>query len=373
MKTDILKKPYKFLYAILILLLGLIISCSATKSSGKTEEAKNAVPVHVAEAILKDVPLNIHAIGNVEAFSSVAIKSRVEGELLRVYFKEGQDVKKGDLLFLIDPRPFEQALKEAEAHLAKDLVQLENAELDLKRYEELLKEELIPKQQYDRIRTNAESLRAIVRADKAQLENAKLRLQYCYIHSPIDGRIGSILVHPGNIIKPNETTMAIINQIKPAYVTFSVPEHELLRIKRAMTKQKLKVEARVQGSEDHVEVGELTFINNAVDPSTGTVMMKATFSNKNMILWPGQFVDVLLQVETRKNSIVIPSRAVQIGQQGQYVFVVKSDRTVEIRPVSAIILSEKEAIVEKGIDAGEIVVTDGQLRLTTGVTVEIKE
>lgn len=374
MKMDMIQRrsiiPYLILSGILMILIN---SCSASKSSGKTGEPKQIVPVRVATAVIKDVPLKIHAIGNVEAFSTVALKSRVEGQLVRVYFNEGQNVRKGDLLFLIDPRPFEEAVKQAEAVLARDLVQLENAEADLKRYEELLKEELVPRQQYDKIRTNAESLRAIVKADRAQLENAKLQLQYCYIHSPIDGRIGSILVHPGNMIKPNDTTMAIINQITPVYVTFHVPEYQLLRIKKAMEKRRLKTEAHIKGSEDHVETGELTFINNTIDQSTGTIMMKATFPNRNMILWPGQFVDVFLEVEVRKNSVLIPSRAVQIGQQGQYVFIVKSDNTVELRPVSAIILSENEAIVEKGIDAGEVVVTDGQLRLTPGAIVEIKK
>nr|BAL54598.1 efflux transporter, RND family, MFP subunit [uncultured prokaryote] len=367
MKANFSKKIYLLLAGLII----LISSCAQTKSVGKTQQVKKAVPVRVAKAEVKDLPLNIRAIGNVEAFSTVAIKSRVEGQLMRVYFKEGEDVKKGDLLFLIDPRPFEQAVAQAEGALARDLAQLENAELDLKRYEELLKEELVPKQQYDRARTNVESLKAIVKADRAQLENAKLQLQYCYIHSPIDGRIGSILVHPGNIIKPNETTMAVINQVKPVYISFSVPEYELLRIKKAMAKQRLRVEANIQGT-DRKEVGELTFIDNAVNPSTGTIMMKATFPNRDMILWPGQFVDVLLQVEVRKNSVVIPSRAVQIGQQGHYVFVVKSDNTVELRPVSVLIL-ENEALVEKGINPGDIVVTDGQLRLTPGSTIEVKE
>lgn len=350
-----------------------LTSCQGRDSSSKKPESASAVPVSVSTAVQRDIPVELRAIGNVEAYSTVSLKSRVDGQLSNVYFQEGGDVKKGELLFLIDPRPFEEAVKQAEANLARDVVQADNAEMDVKRYEELFKEELVSKQQYDKVKTNYEALKAIVKADKAALENARLQLQYCYLRSPINGRIGSILVHQGNMIKANDTVMAIINQISPIYVSFSVPEQELIRLKKALSTKRLKTEAIVQGSETYSAIGDLTFINNAVDPSTGTIMLKAVFPNKDKMLWPGQFVNVVLTLGIQRNAIVIPHQAVQTGQEGQHVFVVRSNNTVEQRPVVTGISREQDIVVEKGIQPGEVVVTDGQLRLFTGAKVEIKK
>lgn len=365
-----------FSSAILLLFCTVFLfltACHGKDSSSKKTKSTPAVPVSVSTAVQRDVPVELRAIGNVEAYSTVSLKSRVDGQLSAVYFQEGRDVKKGELLFLIDPRPFQEAVRQAEANLLRDTVQADNAGIDAQRYDELFKEELVSKQQYDKVKTNYEALKAIVKADRAALENAKLQLQYCYLRSPINGRIGSVLVNQGNMIKANDTVMAVINQISPIYVSFSVPEQELTRIKKAMSAKKLKTEAIIQGSETYSAIGELTFINNAVDPATGTIMLKATFSNKDKMLWPGQFVNVLLTLGTQHNAVIIPHQAVQTGQEGQYVFVVRSDNTVELRPVVTGIRRDQEIAVEKGLRPGEVVVTDGQLRLIAGAKVEIKK
>jgi len=348
----------------------LLYSCS--KSS--QQQQPPPVPVVVTQSVVKDVPIQITAIGNVEAYSSVVIKSRIEGQLIRANFKEGDEVKKGQLLFVIDPRPFEEAVRQAEANLLRDKAQLEFAKADLERYDELAKEELVSRQQYEKIRTTYESLKATVKADEAILNNARLQLNYCYIYSPIDGKIGSLLVHPGNMIKANDTQIAIINQIIPIYVRFSVPEQELFRIKKAMTQGLLKTEAIVKGVDaNYSKEGKLVFIDNAVDTATGTVKLKAEFANKDKILWPGQFVNVVLTLGIKNKAIVIPYRALQTGQKGQYVYVVKEDKTAEIREVQPGLRFGDEVTIEKGLNSGEIVVVDGQIRLTPGARVEIKK
>jgi multidrug efflux system membrane fusion protein len=327
------------------------------------------VPVVVTEPILKDVPVQI-----TEAFSSVTIKSRIEGQLIKANFKEGDEVKKGQLLFVIDPRPFEEAVRQAEANLLRDKAQLDFARADLERYDELVKEELVSRQQYEKIRTTYESLKATVKADQAILDNARLQLNYCYIYSPIDGKIGSLLVHPGNMIKANDTQIAVINQIVPILVRFSVPEQELFRIKKAMSQGSLKTEAFVKGiDENYSAEGKVVFIDNAVDLATGTVKLKAQFPNKDKMLWPGQFVNVVLTLEVKKNAFVIPYRALQTGQKGQYVWVVKEDKTAQMREVTPGLRFSDEVIIEKGLSQGEIVVVDGQLKLTPNAKVEIKK
>jgi multidrug efflux system membrane fusion protein len=318
------------------------------------------------------VPVQIHAIGNVEAYSTVSVKTQVAGELIGVYFKEGQEVKKGDLLFLIDPRPFEAALKQAEANLAKDVAQMKKAEVDARRYTDLFKKGVVSSQDYDQVRTNYETLKAIVKADEAAVRNAKLELEYCYIRSPIDGRIGRLMVNQGNIVKEKETVLVDINQTKPIYVGFSVPEQELPRIKRYMALEELRVQAIIPSDKDHPVTGKLSFINNEVDTKTGTILLKAVFPNQDETLWPGQFVNAVLTLTTQKNALVIPSSAVQMGQEGQYVFVVKPDLTVESRPVVVGDSLEQWVVVSKGLRPGERVVTEGQLSLAPGAKVEIK-
>lgn len=360
---------FKFTTSLLIIFcFFLLFSCSKSKPKKQLPP----VPVVVARAELKDVPVQITAIGNVEPYSSVTIRSRVEGQLIKAEIKEGDEVRKGQLLFIIDPRPFEEAVRQAEANLLRDKAQLEFARAELHRYEELLKEELVSRQQYEKILTSYESLKATVKAQEAILANARLQLNYCYIYSPIDGKVGLLLVHPGNMIKANDTQIATINQIIPIYVRFSVPEQELIRIKKAMSQGLLKTEVSLKGTDSNYSTeGRVVFIDNTVDPATGTIKLKAEFANRDKMLWPGQFVNVALTVGFKRNAVVIPYRALQTGQKGQYVFVIK-EGVAELREVIPGIRFGDDIVIEKGLTSGEIVVVDGQLRLVPGAKVEIK-
>jgi multidrug efflux system membrane fusion protein len=359
-----------------------------------------AVPVTVATAVAKDVPIELRPIGNVESYSSIPIKAQVSGELVRIHFKEGQDVRKGDLLFEIDRRPYEQALhqteanlnrdmaqqKQAEANLARDVAQAKNAQAQSERYAKLAAQGVVSKEQNETMRTNAssadesthadqaaiESARAAVLADQAGVEAAKLNLAYCEIRSPIDGRTGSLQVKVGTLIKAQaDTAMVTINQIIPTYVTFSVPEDQLGPIRGSMARGPVEVMASVPSDPTKPVRGQLSFIDNTVDSGTGAIKLKATFPNTERKLWPGQFVNIVLTVGKEVNTTVVPSEAIQTGQQGQYAFVVKPDHTAEMRIVTAGRTMDHETTIAKGISPGETVVTDGQLRLAPGFAVEI--
>jgi len=388
-----------------LLLAGLLLlsSCSGNRASANLATlAKESVPVTVTSASQKTIPVEVNAIGTVEAYSSVSVKSLVSGELIEVHFKEGQEVKRGDLLFKIDARPFEAELrraegnlakdtaqaKQAEANLARDTAQATNAQVQSRRYADLFKEGVVAREVFDQFRTNSDALdatiqadrasleysSAAIRSDKAAIENAKLQLGYCTIRSPMDGRTGNLIVHQGNVVKANEEPpLVIINQIQPVYVTFSVPEQFLSEIKNQMSKGKLAVTATVPKEETTAAQGVLTFIDNTVDSTTGTIRLKGTLANLEKRLWPGQFVNVALTLGTHPNAVVIPSRAVQTGQTGQYVFVVRPDRTVESRPVVVGASIKDEIIIEQGLKPRETVVTDGQLRLVPGTTVDVKQ
>jgi multidrug efflux system membrane fusion protein len=326
----------------------------------------------VSTATQKTVPVQLRAIGNVQAYSTVTIKSKVGGELVRVHFIEGQDVKKGDLLFTIDPRPYEAALKQAEANLERDMARAKNAQDDARRYEFLIQKGVVARQQYEKFQTDADALEATVLADRAAVENAKIQLGYCFIRSPIDGRTGSLIIQQGNIIKAEDINLVVINQIIPIDVTFSVPEQFFSEIKKYMATGKLQVEALIPMNEERPEKGMITFIDNTVDSNTGTIRLKGTFPNREKKLWPGQFVNVALTLTTEPNAIVVPSQTIQTGQEGQYIFVVKEDLTVESRPVVAGRTVNNETVIQKGLQVNEKVVTDGQLRLYPGAKVEIK-
>jgi membrane fusion protein, multidrug efflux system len=336
--------------------------------------SREAVPVLVATATQKTMPLQIRAVGNVEAYSTVAVKSQVTGVLTQAHFKEGDNVKKGQLLFTIDPRPFEAALKQAEANLARDTAQLQNSREQARRYAELVKKEYVSKEQYDQIRANADAAEAVVQADQAGVENAKVQLSYCYIFSPIDGQVGTLLVNEGNLVRVNDgTPLVVINQVAPIFVTFSVPEQNLPDIRRHITTGSLKVEARFQSDEGRSEQGNLAFIDNAVDRTTGTIKLKAEFKNADKRLWPGQFINVALTLTTESDAVVVPAEAIQVGPEGQHVFVVKSDNSVEVRPVVVARTDEGEAVIAQGLQAGEQIVREGQFLLNADSRVEIKK
>ena len=377
-KEKKLKSRKTGITATVFILLGLGVSLWVglsfwTQDVGRPQNPakQEKVPVVIGTAKQKTVPVQLHAIGNVEGYASVAIKARVDGELTGVHFQEGQEVKKGDLLFTIDPRPYEVALKEAKAQLEKDTILAQKAEKDLLRYQALVDSDTISQEQYDQVYSNAKALKASVEVDNARIEQAKLELDYCFIRSPIAGRTGNLQVDQGNQIEANDDqAMVHILQIEPVYVSFAVPEKNIAAIKRYMANGRLEVEVSLPQEERLVEKGFLSFLDNEVDKKTGTIRLKATFTNKNGQLWPGQFVDVALTVATMPDAVVVPSQAIQTGQQGQYAFVVKPDLTVEARPLVVRMTLDDEAVVEGLVD-GERVVTEGQLRLVPGARVEI--
>jgi multidrug efflux system membrane fusion protein len=357
-------------------------------------------PVTVAVATTKDVPVEIQVIGNVEAYSTISVKAQVTGQLTLSSFNEGDYVKKDDLLFTIDRRPLEAALNQAianEAHdeassaqaqatRARDSAQAKYADSQAAAYEQLFRDKVVSRDQTDQLRANAEAARQLVAADqaaiesakaaigssKAAVENARIQLSYTEIRSPINGRTGSVAVKQGNIVMANSMEMCTINQIEPAYVTFAVPEAQLPAIKQYMTERKLAVRARPQDdSNTGEENGTLTFVDNAVDMTTGTIKLKGTFANQDRKLWPGQFVRVTLRLTTTPNAVTVPNEAVMTGQSGSYVYVVKPDRSVENRAVTTGARVNQDMVIEKGLDAGETVVKEGQLRLAPGSKVII--
>lgn len=352
-----------------ILLLSMIVIPACSKAK---QPPPRVVPVVAETAVRKNVPLQVKAIGNVEAYNTVTIKSQVNGEISEVHFRDGQDVKQGKLLFKIDPRPFESALRQAESALARDRAQAKNAEEEARRYASLSGKGFVSQQEYDRVRTNAAALNAVVQADEAAAENARLQLEYTSIKAPIDGQTGAITIQKGNVVKANDLPLVTINQITPIYVTFSAPEQDLANIKRYQASGELYAEVSGPQSNKKPVKGSLTFIDNKVNTQTGTILLKATFANQDRALWPGQFVDVVLTLTTERDRVVVPTQAVQTGQQGQYIYVIKDDMTAELRVVTPGRSYGDWTVIDKGIAAGEKVVTDGQLRITPGVKVEIK-
>ena len=352
--------------------LSLLSACVGTKAASGPPPP---VPVMAALVEQRDVPLQVHAIGAVEAYSTVSVKTQITGELTGVFFKEGDDVQKGQLIFTLDKRPLEADVRRAEGALARDEAQARNALSEQRRYESLVKAGVVSTQEYDRVEANAAALEAAVRADKGALENAKVQLVYASIYSPINGRTGNLLVHQGNMIKANDVPSLVnINQVEPIYVTFTVPQQYLADVKQYSRNGSLPVQALIPGDARGTITGKLSFIDNTVDSSTGTIKLKGVFANSDRRLWPGQFVDAYLTLKTQSNALVIPSQAIQNGQQGTFVYVIKDDNTVEARLVTT---SEAQLagqlIVQKGLAAGERIVTDGQLRLVPGSKVQIKQ
>jgi membrane fusion protein, multidrug efflux system len=348
----------------------LWLSACSTKSA---ETAPNlAVPVTVAKAVQKTVPINLTAIGTAEAYSTVSIKSQVNAILEQVHFKQGDFVRQGDLLFTLDARPFQSALAQSEANLARDQAQAELNQVQSARYEKLYAAGVAAKEQYDQMKATADAQEALVHADQAAVQSAKLQLQYCTIYSPTDGRTGALQVYPGNLVKENDVPiLVVINQMSPIFVDFSVPEQYLGVVKKYMSGGRLQIEATPYG-ETASEVGYLTFVDNNVDNTTGTIKLKGTFPNDDHRLWPGQFSVVSLRLAEEEKAVVVPSQAVQTGQTGDFIFVVKADQTVESRPVKVARQLASESVISSGIAAGDTVVTDGQLRLIPGIKVQVK-
>ena len=356
-----------------VALPAVLLALSAC-SAKTAETAPNlAVPVTVAKAVQKTVPINLTAIGTAEAFSTVSIKSQVNAILEEVHFKQGDFVTKGELLFTLDARPFQSAMAQAEANLARDQAQAELNQVQAARYEKLYTAGVAPKEQYDQMRASADAQQALVHADQAAVQSAKLQVQYCTIYSPTDGRTGALQVYPGNVVKENDVPiLVVINQISPIFVDFSVPEQYLGVVKKYMSGGRLQIEATPYG-ETVSEVGYLTFIDNNVDNTTGTIKLKGTFPNEDHRLWPGQFSTVSLRLAEEEKAIVVPAQAVQTGQSGDFIFVVKPDDTVESRPVKVARQLGSETVITSGIAPGDTVVTDGQLRLIPGIKVQVKQ
>jgi len=329
--------------------------------------------VTVAEARLADVPDRLEAVGSVEPLETVSVKAQAAGQIVRVPFKEGQQVRAGDLLFQIDARPYRAALAQAEANLARDRAQAKKADDDLRRAEDLFKQGIVSTTEHDQAISNAQAQRAAVDADSAAVENARLNLEYADVRAPIGGRTGSVLVHEGNVVKAVDgNPLVIINRIDPIFVSFAVPEKRLAAIRAAQSRQSLSVEALAAGDPAAPPQGQLSFVDNQVDTQSGTIRLKATFPNADGRLWPGQFVTARLSLGTRTGVVVVPAAAVQAGQQGSYVFVMKPDSTVEQRPVVAQAASTALAVIDQGVRSGETVVVDGQVNLTPGARVQPK-
>jgi multidrug efflux system membrane fusion protein len=347
------------------------IADGRAKDSRKAPKGPPAVPVTVAPVIQETVPIRLQAIGNVEAYQTVAIKARVDGQIVTVNFREGDPVKKGEVLFRIDPRPYEAALRQAEANALRDKAARDQARSQQKRYQELLDKNFISKEAYAQIRTNAETAEATAKASQAALENARLNIEYCTIASPLDGYVGKVLLQAGNMVRANDANaLAVINQVRPIYVNFAVPEQNLPEVRKYRASGPLAVETLPDPGAPLVR-GELIFVDNAVDPSTGTIRLRAQFANEDAALWPGQFVNVSLRLTEQIDAIVIPSPAVQNGPQGQYVYVVGPDLVAEVRKITVLRTDAERTIVTSGLVKGERVVTRGQLRLGPKTRVQI--
>src|SRR5688572_17563211 len=322
-----------------------------------------AVPVAVGTVVRKPMPLDTAVVGTVEAYSTVSVRAQITGELTQVKFQQGDDVTEGQELFVLDRRPLEGILQQAQATLERDTAEAANAKAIMGRYEELVQRGIVAREQRDNARTNVARLEATLASDRAAVENAKVQLQYATIRAPISGRTGALMVNAGNLVRANDQApLVTINQVTPIYVAFGLPEPLLADLRRYMARGTLRVEARPTNSDGHIAVGTITFIDNAVDQTTGTIKVKGTFPNADRQLWPGQFVNVVVRMTTETEALVVPSVAVQTGPEGPYVYRVKPDQTVELLPVVVARVAGHETVIKEGVGPGDTVITDGHLR-----------
>lgn len=359
------------------LLTVLILSGCGKKNqvlAAGTPGGRSAAPVVVANVEQRDIPVQVRTIGNVEAYQTVQVRSQVNGEIEKIFFHQGDDVRKGQLLFQLDKRPFQADLDKAIAQENHDQASAENSRIEAERYTRLEKQGIVSHEQGDQMRTQAKADAAGVEADKAAAEAARVQLQYTDIAAPIDARAGALLINLGNLVKANDTPYLVqLNQVTPIYVTFSVPEGKLDEVRhRFSSGQELKILAYPKGDSTNPAVGRLSFIDNEVDTTTGTFKLKGTFQNKDRRLWPGKFVDVALELSTQKNAIVVPTKAVQSGQQGEYVYVVTPDNTAEPRPIKTSGAYQNFTVISDGVRPGERVIVDGQLRVAPNAKVTVE-
>jgi multidrug efflux system membrane fusion protein len=360
-------------------LLLITVAMASLTACGKKDQpqaanasARPAAPVVVAVAEQRDVPVQLSAIGNVESYQTVQIRSQVNGQIQSIFFKEGQDVHKGQLLFQLDKKPFQADLEKAQGMLQHDEAQAANSRLQAERYNVLEMQGVASKEQADQVRAQAKADASAVYADRAAVDAAKVQLQYTDIKAPIDARTGALLMNVGNLVKANDTPFLVqLNQVTPIYATFSIPENQLDAV-RKFAAGNLKVLAFPKGQNTNPAEGKLTFIDNGVDMQTGTVKLKATFANKDRRLWPGQYVDVVLNLSTRKQAVLVPTKAIQTGQQGQYVYVVTPQSTAESRNVETSGTYQNSTVIAGGVSAGEKVVVDGQLRVAPNAKVLVQ-
>lgn len=335
-------------------------------------KAAPAVPVSVGQVVVKREPVRVTAIGNVEPYTSVAVKALVDGQIVAVRFHEGDRVREGEVLFEIDARSYAAALAQAQANLARDQAQLDRARTQDVRNQDLLRQNFISKDAYEQFKTNVQTAEATVRADQAAIDAARLQVERCTIRAPLTGYAGRILIQQGNLVKANDTNpLVTINQVEPVYVTFSVPERDLGTIRERQARGELVVEATLPSGSHGPVAGKLTFIDNSADPATGTIRLKARYDNADAVLWPGQFVNVVLTLYEQPDAVVAPTQAIQNGPNGQYVFVVGADRTVDVRNVRVDRAIGDDTVIAGGLKPGDVVVTTGQMRLAPGTRVTV--
>jgi multidrug efflux system membrane fusion protein len=367
------RKLFSGIFVVAILAAAVFVFFQANRASrADPQKSVPAVPVTTAPVVLKTVPVSLAAIGNVEPYTTVAVKARVDGELVAVHFKEGEEVKQGAILFQIDPRPFAAALKQAQANLLRDRALLDRAKEQDKRYKDLLEKNFISADAYEQVRTNAETAAATVAADEAAIESAKLSLEYCTIRAPVTGYAGRIQIQQGNLIKANDVgPLVTINQIVPIYASFSIPEQNVSDVRRYQANGELRVQATFPNASHAPIAGKLSFLDNTADTTTGTIKLKSEFANADKALWPGQFVNIVLTLHEQKDAVVTPLAALQNGPNGQYVYVVKPDSTVELRNIKVARAEGEDIVVASGLKPGDQVVTVGQLRLAPGSKVDV--